>query len=221
MAERRIIGDDGALHLLKLSSTLTTSTGAETIAAGSWVKIGAKASPTSKFGDLVAGDWYYAPAEVTPTTGDAWYEVISDNVLCYHVGSNLSIAADEVEVTVLCDQYKKYRKGKKDLSGDFTFQFIKEKTDDATTGLTPYFFKVAEIDATGTVTSVTSVSDEIVVFVNYIDDTDTSGDYKAAMVLEVELFNFDLPQSISTATQMTVPFRAASSDPVYYKLTNV
>lgn len=218
--DKRIIGDDGSLELLTLSTTLTTSTGAETIAANTWVKIGDKAPASSQFGDLAVGDWYVSPVEVTPTTGDAWYVVTAQNTLCYHVGSNMEIAADEVEVTTLCDTYKKYRKGKKDLSGDFTFQFIKGKTDDASVGLTPYFFKVAEIAADGSVTSVTAPSDAVIAYVNYIDDTDDSGEYKAASVLEVELYNFSLPQGISTATQMTVPYRAASQDPVYYKITN-
>lgn len=210
---KRLIGDDGKLVRASVAATLTSGSLTE-----GWYKIGTVASGTSAFGDLVANDYYYAPTTVSLQAGDAAYAV-STTDLADLKGWSLALSADEVEVTVIKDTYKKYRKGKLDAQGTASFVFIKGETD-AANGLASYFFKVAEINAAGAVTSVTERSDDALLLIGYIDNEKTAGQYFIATAFEVEFFNFELPMNSSEAVEMEVPYRlVGDTDPIFYKVT--
>jgi len=184
-----------------------------------WYKISHVASGTSAFGDLIATDFYYAPTTVALQPGDAAYAITVTDLQDLK-GWSLALSADEVEVTVIKDTYKKYRKGKLDANGSASFVFIKGETD-AADGLASYFYKVATIDATGAVTSVVERSDDSLLLIGYVDKEDASGQYFMATCFEVEFFNFEFPMKSSEAVEMEVPFRlVGDTDPIFYKVTN-
>ena len=213
MEEKRIIGDDGSLVRATIAATLTSGT----FAVG-WWKIGQKAVSASKFGDLEVGDLYYAPASVSGTAGDKAYGITTTDLVDLS-GWSLELAADEVEVTVLADTYKKYRKGKMDANGTASFVFIKGETDTAG-NLANYFFKEATITASGTVT-VSPRSNNSLFLIGYIDNETDSGEYKSVTAFEVEFFNFSLPMNSSEAVSMEVPYRlVGATDPILYRIMN-
>lgn len=226
MANKRLIGDDGALVSLDfLNGTTTQVTGdTEVIAEGKWVQIVSKASASSAFGGLLVGEFYYAPAEVTPhfVAGgdtDAWKVATVSNLVDLS-GWSLELSGDEVEVTVMQDTYKKYRKGKLDAKGTSSFVFIKGVTDQAL-GLANYFFKEASISAAGAVTAVNARLDTPLYLIGYMDDTATAGETMLATVFQVEFFNFSLPENSSQAVKMDVPFRlVGDTDPILYRIVN-
>ena len=209
---KRLIGDDG--KLMRASVAAVAASG--TIAAG-WYKIASNDS--SSFGDLEAGDYYVAPATRTLTGTDSVYAVTTVDMLDLS-GWSLELSGDEIEVTVLADTYKKYRKGKLDANGSASFVFIRGETD-ADAGLAHYFFKEATISASGTVSNVLERSTDTLLLVGYIDNETTTGDYKLATAFEVEFFNFSLPMNSSAAVNMEVPFRlAGATDPILLKIYN-
>ena len=64
---KALIGEDGWMARGSLGSTVLADTGGTVkIAKGAWVKVVTKASAGSIFGDLNAGQFYYAPIEMTP-----------------------------------------------------------------------------------------------------------------------------------------------------------
>lgn len=210
---KRLIGDDGKLVRATVSGVVASGT----IAAG-WYKIVAKAG-TSKFGDLAVGDYYYAPAPVALNAGDTANAVTTTD-LADLKGWSLELSADEVEVTVINDTYKKYRKGKLDANGTCSFVFIKGETD-SSSGLSKYFFKVADINAAGTVTAVAERSDDSLLLIGYMDNDTTSGEYFIATAFDVEFMNFAVPMNSSEAVEMEVPFRlVGGTDPILYKVYN-
>jgi hypothetical protein len=211
--EKRIIGDDGSLVRASIAATLTSGT----FAVG-WWRIGALAASNSRFGTLEVGDLYYAPVSVAGTAGDAAYAITTTDLVDLS-GWSLELAADEVEVTVLADTYKKYRKGKMDANGTASFIFIKGETDTAG-NLANYFFKEAVITASGTV-SVSARSNDSLFLIGYIDNETTAGQYKSVTAFEVEFFNFSLPMNSSEAVSMEVPFRLVGAvDPILYRIAN-
>lgn len=210
---KRLIGDDGKLVRCAIGAATSGS-----LTAG-WWKIKAKAAVASDFGDLAAGDFYYAPAVVTLTYGDEAYAVTMTDMTDLS-GWSLELSADEVETTVLIDTYKKYRKGKLDANGTATFTFIRGVTDDITDGLAKYFFKTATIAADGTVSNVTARSDDSLVLIGYIDNETAAGDSFLATAFEVEFFNFSFPMNSSEAVSFEVPYRlVGDTDPILYKVT--
>ena len=211
--EKRLIGDDGQLVRATIATVLTSGT----FATG-WWKIGTKAVAASRFGNLLAGDLYYAPASVSGTAGDAAYAMTTASLVDLS-GWSLELTGDEVEVTVLADTYKKYRKGKLDANGSASFVFIKGETDTAG-NLANYFFKEAVITASGTVT-VTARNNNSLFLIGYLDNELDSHEYKSVTAFEVEFFNFSLPMNSSEAVKMEVPFRLVGAvDPILYRIEN-
>ena len=213
--EKRLIGDDGKLAKGSLAAVAETTT----LTALSWYLITAKATVASKFGDLVVGDFYYAPCSITLTSGDeAKLLTLSD--LVDLSGWSLELSADEVEVTVLADKFKKYRKGKLDANGSASFIFIKGVTDQAS-GLANYFYDHVAITSSGTVTKTAKLTDPLYL-VGYMDDDDDSGEAMLATVMQVEFYNFPLNLNSSEAVSIETPFRlAGDTDPILYRITNV
>jgi hypothetical protein len=209
---KRLIGDDGKLMRASTAATVTSGT----LPAG-WYKVAVNAG--SSFGDLVADDYFYAPSTKTLVAGDTAYAVTTTDMADLS-GWSLELSGDEIEVTVLADTYKKYRKGKLDANGTASFVFIRGETD-ADAGLAHYFFKEATISASGVVSNVLDRSSDSMLLVGYIDNEDTSADYKLATVFEVEFYNFSLPMNSSEAVNMEVPFRlSGATDPILLKIYN-
>jgi hypothetical protein len=214
---KRIIGEDGSLVKGALGSTVVGD-GILTIAANTWVKIIAKANSGSTFGDLPVGAFYLSPVVETPPIGDNW-QVLTPAVMADLTGWSLEISADEIETTVLRDNFKKYRKGKKDASGSASFVYIKGTTD-ASDGLLNQFFQIAEISATGAVT-LNAIDTDPVYVIGYIDNPTTAGYIREATIMQVEFFNFSLPMNMGEAMNIETPFRlVGDSDPIFYKITN-
>lgn len=211
---KRLVGDDGKLTRAALATSVTSGT----LTAG-WWKIGAKAVSNSAFGGLSANEYYYAPSTVTLTAGDTAYAVTTTDMLDLS-GWSLELTSDEVDVTVMNDVFKKYRRGKQDANGSASFVFIRGETDNDN-GLARYFFKQATINASGVVSNVLERSTDSLLLIGYIDNETGAGDYKLAMAFEVEFFNFSLPLNMSEAVNMEVPFRLfGATDPVLYKIYN-
>lgn len=209
--EKRLVGDDG-----KLSRGSLASDGVTDLENGNWYQISDKDSTSSIFGDLAIGDFYYAPVEISGVGDDeALLLTLSDMVDLS--GWSLSITGDEIEVTVLDDKFKKYRKGKLDASGTASFVFIKGETDQPD-AMANYYFDIAEISADGVVTFTPKVTDTMYV-VGYLADED-AGEVSLATVLEVEFYNFELPMNFSEAVNMDIPFRlSGDSDPILYRIS--
>jgi hypothetical protein len=211
---KRLIGDDGKLVRASVGTAPLT-----VLSGLNWFKIATKKTVGSDFGDLAVGDYYYAPATKTVSGADAAYLVTTTDMADLS-GWSLELSADEVEVTVMDDTYKKYRKGKLDANGTCSFVFIRGTTD-ASDGLARYFMKVATIDAAGAVSSVTSRSSDSLLLIGYLDKEETAGDYFLATAFEVEFMTFTLPMNSSEAVTMEVPYRlVGGTDPVLYKVTN-
>lgn len=211
--ERRLVGDDGALFRGTLATTTVT-----TFAAGKWYKIAAKAVSNSVFGDLVVGDFYYAPIEVVGESGDEAY-LLTETDLVDLSGWSLEISADEVEVTVLADKFKKYRKGKQDATGNAMFVFIKGETEQAG-NLANFFFDVAVITASGVATKTARDTGNLYL-IGYLDNTAVSGEAKIGTIMQVEFFNFPISVEMSTADNLEVPFRLiGDTDPILYRIVN-
>lgn len=212
--EKRLIGDDGKLARGSLASVATT----DTLIAESWYLITKKAAVGSIFGDLVVNDFYYAPIEMTLTAGDE-AKLLTLSTLVDLSGWSLEITGDEIEVTVLDDKFKKYRKGKLDATGSATFIFIKGETDSAD-NLANYFFDNVVITASGTVTK-TDKKENTLYMVGYLDDTSISGEAQLATVMQVEFFDFPLNMNSSEAVEIETPFRlAGDTDPILYRIVN-
>jgi hypothetical protein len=213
--EKRLIGNDGSLVNVAWGSTVTTP-----IPAGTWVKIVAKAAAASVFGGLAVGDAFFNPkaTTLTVTSGDSYQAGTLTPFLDIN-GWNLKLTAAEVDVTVLGDAARKYRKGKSDAEGSISFVWIKGITD-AAGGLANKFLAIANIDAAGVVI-FSAKSTTSLYLLGYLDATAVAGEVQEVTMLQVEVFDVALNVKDNEANNQDVKFRlTGASNPVLYRIIN-
>ncbi len=210
--EKRLIGNDGSLVKVTIGASGTT------LAIGAWGRITAKASSASIFDDLAIGEFYFntTTAALTLSGGDTISPLTITPMLDIN-GWDLKLTATEVDVTVLKDKYKKYRKGKLDAEGTVAFVWIKGITDLAG-GIANDFFDIAVIDATGNAT-VTRKNTDPTYLLGYLDVETASGKVASATLFQVEFFDFTVNVKDNEASNQSPKFRlAGDADPILYRL---
>jgi hypothetical protein len=221
LEQTRLTGEDAKLYRMSFGAEVVGN-GTLTIAVDTWVKITAKASSGSSFGDLAVGDFYYnntGVAEV-PVAGDKWRVVTLGDMLDL-AGWNLDVTAETIDVTTTADRFRKMRNGKLSANGTASVVFIKGITDDPAVGVLNSFYKVVEFDDAGAIT-VSPVATEPFFLLGYLDYKDNVvGHHKLATALEVEFEGFPLNFRMNEAANVEMPFHlVGATDPVIYRIQN-
>lgn len=176
---------------------------------------------TTILGDVLeVGEFYIAPNTVNVGSGDKFFSVTLEP-LADVKSASLNVSAEEVDVTVAKDRFKKYRRGKFDADGSASFIYMKGTTD-LPEGLSHQFYDIHSIDWDGHVTSVKQ-SDSPYLLVLYFDDDanipDADKTYKLVTIFYANIFNFDYKGESSSAVSSDSKYRlAGSTDPVLYRV---
>lgn len=203
------------------SIPISTATGV-IIPAGTQIFVG------SRMGALTVGEFVYndlsTDIDLTPTDGAATgtedkVAPLTFTTLLDLSGWSLELSADEVDVTVLGDTVKKYRKGKQDANGQMEFVFMKGETDLAG-NLANYFMPISTVNANGTVEYSARKTTPLYVL-GYLDESSVTGEYTMAMLFQVEFMSFSLPMNDSQAVKVSPKFRLSGSvNPTIYRIFN-
>jgi hypothetical protein len=215
--ERRLTGEDASLMRCNIGTVAQTTS----LPAKTWVKVAAKASSSSRFGELDVGDFFYntTSTPIAVTSGDTWYSVTPTAMLDM-AGWSLEITADKLDVTTTADSVRKFRTGKLDSSGSCSFVLIKGITDVAG-GVMNSFFKIVDIDDTGAATA-SPIDTASYFLLGYLDGTDeVAGHHKLATFMEVEFEGFPLNFKMNEASNVDINFHlTGSTNPIIYRLEN-
>ena len=212
MAVNRLVGSDASLYTMSFAPAITSGT----LTSGLWYKIATVSGTTFptgyEVGDLILGNGVIAASvgsQVQLATPTLFADVNS---------FELSFSKDEIEVTVLADEVKKYRSGKSDLSGTINgINFISEMNK--ANSIANRFFKIA------TITNVTSevmkdISNAALYAQFYIQDDESSGETSAFLFGEIELFGYNLGAAVSDAQSWSSSVRFTNRDPIMYFRTH-
>lgn len=205
----RLVGADASLYTLSLGAEVATGTAT----SGTWYMITA-ISGTGSFpsgytvGDLVLGNGQTLSAtnKVKPATET----LVSD---CNSF--DLSFSSDEIEVTTLSDDVKKYRKGKTDLSG--TINGINTVSEMKKSGSFLNRF-LRTVSATSANVSTLSSKVDSALYGKFFlqDDATTSGETQAFLFGQIELFGYTLGAAIGDAQNYSSGVRFIGNDPIVY-----
>jgi len=203
------------------SIPITTNTSV-IVPAGTQIFVG------SRMGGLSVGEFVYndlaTDLDLTPTDGAATgtedkIQPLTLTTLLDLSGWSLEMSADEVDVTVLGDTVKKYRKGKQDANGQMEFIFMKGETDLAG-NLANYFMPISTVNVNGTVEYSARKTTPLYVL-GYLDESAVTGEYTMAMLFQVEFMSFALPMNDSQAVKVSPKFRLSGSvNPTIYRIFN-
>lgn len=215
-AKDRLVGADASLYKASFGNTVATGL----MISGSWYKIitisgttgGTFGSAIYKPEDLILGNGQTMNAANTA-------QLVTFTAITDCSGFDLAFSRDEIEVTVLTDQVKKYRPGKTDLTGTIRgINFISEMKQD--NSLANRFFRM--VSATAANVSTVYAVDESELFGQFFiqDDTTTSGETQAFLFGQIELYGYNLGAAVTDAQAWESSVRFIGNDPMMYFKAN-
>lgn len=213
MAVDRLVGADASLKKATFGSALTSGTAA----AGSWYKI-LKIDGTSVFpegyvvGDLWQGDGVKT-FSATNSAALATFTIVADAS-----SFSFDLSADEIEVTVLADDVKKYRKGKTDMSGSIEgITFVSEIKKAGS--VLNRFLRVVTGDSVANAAAVMHEVDGSDYFIQaLLQDYDAIGETVVFLFGQVELLSYNLGAAVGDAQNYTANVRFIGADPIVYAI---
>jgi hypothetical protein len=166
-------------------------------------------------GDLWQGDGvavFSASNSAAPVT----FEVVQD---CSSF--SFEISADEIEVTVLVDEVKKYRKGKNDMSGSVSgINFVSEM--EKAGSILNRFLRVITGTSSGSVVPTINVVDGSDFYIRaLLNDSTAVGEKRVFLFGQVELYGYNLGADIGSAQTWESSIRFIGADPMVYVVENV
>ena len=209
----RLVGSDASLYKMTFGTTLVTGA----MVSGSWYKI-ASISGTSVFASGYAvGDLFLGKGQTLNAGNTA--ALATSTIVADCSSFSMEFSRDEIDVTVLADDIKKYRPGKTDLSGTVEgINFISEMNKDGS--ILSRFMK--SVSATADNTSTLRAVDASELYGQFFiqDDTTTSGETSAFLFGQIELYGYNLGASVSDAQTWNSGLRFIGADPVMYFKAN-
>ncbi|MGP1587270.1 MAG: hypothetical protein ACTTHG_02885 [Treponemataceae bacterium] len=133
-------------------------------------------------------------------------------------GWELNITQSEIEVTRLCDQFKKYRLGKKDATGTVN-SIMTLGVSDEPDGIIAKTMKLFRRSSDNSVT-VTEIDNKPLYFQGYVRKTDVLGETQAFVFGQIYLYNMKLGGSTGNAQSYDSSMRLTGADPVFYSIDN-
>lgn len=205
----RLVGADASLYTMSFGTVTSGS-----LTAGSWYKIASIG--TGQLTGYQVGDLYLGAGAVV---SGCTFQLGTPTLVSDCSSFDLSFSSDEIEVTTLSDDVKKYRKGKTDLSGTINGINTISEMDNAGSFLNRFLRTVTATAAN--VSTINTKVDTALYGMFYLqDDTVTSGETSAFLFGQIELFGYTLGAAIGDAQNYSSGVRFIGSDPMVYFKAN-
>lgn len=212
-AKDRLIGSDASLYKMNFGATLASGT----MTSGSWYKIVSISGTGTFAAGYQVGDLFLGNGQALNAGNQA--QLGTPELLTDVTSFSLEFSRDEIEVTTLADDIKKYRPGKTDLNGMVEgINFISQMNKDG--AITNRFMRVVSATAANAST-LRSVDESPVYGQFYIqDDVTTSGETHAFLFGQIELYGYNLGASVADAQSWSSGLRFIGADPILYFKAN-
>lgn len=134
---------------------------------------------------------------------------------------SFDINKDEIEVTVLVDDVKKYRAGKNDMSGTISgINFVSEMEKSGS--ILNRFLRVVNGTNNGSVAATVNVVDGSDFFIRaLLNDATAVGEKQVWLFGQVELYGYNLGADIGSAQSWESSVRFIGADPMIYVVENI
>ena len=218
MARATLIGDYGKFVDVTLGAEVSSGT---TLTADTWYLVtGIDDSASALPAGAEVGYLVRAAGTETLATGDTAKPLTLVNK-CDIQNWNLQFTKDEIEVTTLCDDQKKYLGGKSDVTGSSTGVF-KIGTTDGDDGLQNAFADI--VQASGTY-AVNKLNDEIKYALLVTQKDDTVGETEQFYFCPISFTSFSQGATIGEGQTFEAAFRIAPDETngvklAYYSYTH-
>lgn len=223
---KRLIGDDAQIYTGDVSHEVIKGDGEKTLdellggTAGDQTGAGfylieTKAASSFFPAKMKEGEMYPALGTEVLNAGD---EVKKLNLtqLADCGGWSLDINQDKVDTTVLADEFKKARPGKKDASGTCKQLFIQGITDEDD-GMIDRTIKTFRRDKDGNVT-VSEALNKSMYMTGYINKAKSGGERESYIFAQIYMYGMKLGADSGSAQSYDSNFSLTGTDPVFYSI---
>ena len=209
MSERkRLVGKDGKVYR-GVKGTEITGNGTTTLEKGKFYVATAIAETGSGFPQgVVKGRIFVGNGTSAPTENDKYFELTLISQ-CDVTSASVEFTNDEIDVTTLCDEIRRYRSGFTDASG--SIEGI--TTLDLTESTISKFVSVQKQDAQGAIT-VIEKNDDVLILALELNKVDNSDADRAIFFTPAVLNGYNLEVAIDDAQTFTSDFRIAQDNDI-------
>jgi len=206
MAIDRLIGSDALLTTLSFGSTLTSGKATK----GKLYQIVAKSGDTVfPAGFEVGGFWIGDGTVEFSETNSA--KLATATTVAEVSSFSFDISADEIEVTVLNDDQKKYRIGKKDVSGSIEgITFVTSLANG--TSLANRFFPLVNYNGTTGASTRHEVETGDLFIKAYLQKDDSKGETLVYALAQIQITSYNLGAAVADAQSFTANVRLIGRD---------
>jgi len=210
-----LVGADASFFKATCAATATVS---GTMTAGAYYKIATISGTTVFPTGYAVGDIFLGDAAKSLSASNSAYLLTSTAAL--DVSSfSIEFSADEIEVTTLSDNVKKYRKGKSDMSGTVEgINFISEMSQAGS--FLNRFVRTASATSANVVAALNAVATGDLYGVFYLQDDTSTGEVSTFMIAQTEFMGYTLGAAVGDAQSWSSPIRIIGNDPIVYFKTN-
>lgn len=205
--KKRLIGKDGKVYQAS-KGTVVTGDGTTALTKGTFyipVKIGV----TTGFPNGVQVGYPFVGDGVSAPTADDQYLALTLTSQCDITSAEVEFEKDEIDITTLCDDIRKYASGFSDATG--TLEGI--TTLNLSEPMIAKFVTVQKQDATGAITVINQNDDPLIAVIelNKIDNSDAD---RALFFAPVILNGYTLGVNIDDAQTFSSGFRIAQDNDI-------
>jgi len=202
----RLIGADALLTTLSFGTALTTGTATK----GALYKIVAKSGDTVFPAGFEVGQFWIGDGVATfSATNSA--QLATPATVAEVSSFSFDISADEIEVTVLADDQKKYRIGKKDVSGSIEgITFVTSLADG--TSLANRFFPIVNYNGTTGASTRHEVETSDLYIKAYLQKDDSEGEVLVYALAQIQITSYNLGAAVADAQSFTANVRLIGRD---------
>lgn len=223
---KRLIGDDAQIYTGDIDTTELVGDGTKTLdeltggalgdgnGAGFYL-ICAKATSSFFPTKLLLGEMYPALGSEVLAIGDTVKRLILSQ-LADCGGWSLDITQDKVDTTVLADNFKKARPGKKDASGTCKQLFIQGITDEDD-GMIDRTIKTFRRTRDGSVT-VSEALNKSMYMLGYVNKAQSAGERESYVFAQIYMYGMKLGADSGSAQSYDSNFSLTGRDPVFYSI---
>ena len=212
----RLVGADATLYKGTIPSAATTS---GSMIEGGIYKIATISGTTVFPAGFEVGDYFLGDSTKALTAENSAYLIAAEEAADVTEFS-IEFSADEIEVTTLPDDVKKYRRGKTDLSGSISgINFVSEMKKAGS--IANRFLRTVTVTSGYGTATMNLVDGDQLVGVFYLQKDSTSvNETTAILVAEIELFGYNLGASVGDAQNWESGLRVIGPDPILFFRAN-
>ncbi|MCP4373653.1 MAG: hypothetical protein GY797_36970 [Deltaproteobacteria bacterium] len=133
---------------------------------------------------------------------------------------SMEFSKDEVEVTTLCSDFKKYLDGRTDTTGSAEGIYTIGRTD-TDGGLANKFYDIVRQAGAGGTVTIDKIDDSEIVAILYLQKDQTAGETEQFFIVPASVTTFGNSVTLADAQTFSSSFRQAPNDEIKFQLVSV